>query len=195
MRDRHVNIASLSSNVYQFNSNPKLCTEDAKMKRKRSINKNINNTGNIKRVKISSDSQPEPKLITTSTTDKQHTPTVLKLYYPQVLTLREYLLQATQSRHKKRWIAAYGVNKPSRAYTSQGDDDHDEGFVKLLDTVLVGCHSLTEAVRDFDEAEYKSEFGIFSTQVTESTERSVGGASQNALSFAEVSPLFLESLT
>lgn len=136
------------------------------MKRKR-VKKDA--SGNVKRLKTDSD-------VAITDNNLQSTPTILRLYYPQVLTLREYLVQvASNSKTKKRRIVNYGINL---ARSSQNDDAE---LAKLLDTVLVGCHSLKE---DQDALDYRNELNIFATQVSVSTCRS--DLSQSGLSLAEV---------
>lgn len=103
-------------------------------------------------------------------------PAVLRLYYPQVLTLREYLVQMTaNSKNKKRRIHNYGV-RPDRCSAY----DHPE-LVKILDTVLVGCHSLKDEQND---PEIQDELSNFSTQEANSNYSSSN--SQSGLAFAEV---------
>ncbi|THY62034.1 hypothetical protein D6C99_01033 [Aureobasidium pullulans] len=108
--------------------------------------------------------------------DHQSAPSILRLYYPQVLTLREYLLQATTSKHKKRRIINYGSD------TGNSSQDADAGLVRLLDTVLVGFHTVKK--EESDLVEYQNELSIFSTQVTGSEAKSSG--SQPVLPFAEI---------
>ncbi|THY54411.1 hypothetical protein D6C97_05741 [Aureobasidium pullulans] len=108
--------------------------------------------------------------------DHQSAPSILRLYYPRVLTLREYLLQATTSKHKKRRIINYGSD------TGNSSQDADAGLVNLLDTVLVGFHTVKK--EESDLVDYQNELSIFSTQVTGSEAKSSG--SQPVLPFAEI---------
>ncbi|CAD0096672.1 unnamed protein product [Aureobasidium mustum] len=134
------------------------------MKRKRGKH---DTSGTVKRTKVSSDS---------TNRKSQPTPTILRLYYPQVLTLREYLLQAKTSKNKRRLIANYGYD------TVKSSQETDSELVKILDTVLVGCHDVKK--EEHDTADYQNDLSIFSTQASGSTARSSG--SQTHLSFAEV---------
>ncbi|KAH0412892.1 hypothetical protein KCU90_g17283, partial [Aureobasidium melanogenum] len=121
----------------------------------------------VKRTKVNSDSinrMPQP------------TPTILRLYYPQVLTLREYLLQAKTSKNKRRSIASYGYDM---AKCSQ---ETDSELAKLLDTILVGCHDVKK--EEHDTVDYQNDLSIFSTQASGSTAKSSG--SQAHPSFAEI---------
>lgn len=106
----------------------------------------------------------------------QHIPSILRLYYPQVLTLREYLLQANLSKNKKRQIQNYGNDavKSSQEINSE--------LAKFLDNILVGCHDAKKEERS--AIDYNNDLGIFSSQVSGSTARSSG--SQAQLSFAEI---------
>ncbi|KAK6002570.1 hypothetical protein QM012_001320 [Aureobasidium pullulans] len=104
------------------------------------------------------------------------TPTILRLYYPQVLTLREYLLQAKTSKNKRRSILSYGYD------TAKHSQDTTSELVKLLDTVLVGCHDVKKT--EHDALEYRNDLSIFSTQASGSTVKS--SDSQSHLSFAEI---------
>ncbi|KAH0004930.1 hypothetical protein KCU78_g13146, partial [Aureobasidium melanogenum] len=134
------------------------------MKRKRG-KKDASKT--VKRTKISSDSisrNPQP------------TPTILRLYYPQVLTLREYLLQAKTSKNKRRSIASYGHD------TAKCSQETNSELAKLLDTILVGCHDVKK--EEHDTVDYQNDLSIFSTQASGSTAKSSG--SQARLSFAEI---------
>jgi len=135
------------------------------MKRKRDSK---DTSDSIKRTKASAQQGPDH--------DHQSAPSILRLYYPQVLTLREYLLQATTSKHKKRRITNYGSG------TGSSSQDADAGFVNLLDTVLVGFH--TAKKEESDLVDYQNELSIFSTQVTGSEAKSSG--SQPVLLFAEI---------
>lgn len=135
------------------------------MKRKRDSK---NTSDSIKRTKASARQGPDH--------DHQSAPSILRLYYPQVLTLREYLLQATTSKHKKRRIINYGSD------TGNSSQDADAGLVRLLDTVLVGFHTVKK--EESDLVEYQNELSIFSTQVTGSEAKSSG--SQPVLPFAEI---------
>jgi hypothetical protein len=124
-------------------------------------------SGTVKRVKISIDSPSRTS---------QHIPSILRLYYPQVLTLREYLLQANSSKNKRRQIQNYGKS------VSTNPRETDFELANLLDSVLVGCHDVNK--KEHDLIDYHNDLSIFSTQTTESTARSSG--SQTALPFAEV---------
>ncbi|THW62778.1 hypothetical protein D6D20_04102 [Aureobasidium pullulans] len=135
------------------------------MKRKRDSK---DTSDSIKRTKASAQQGPDH--------DHQSAPSILRLYYPQVLTLREYLLQATTSKHKKRRITNYGSG------TGSSSQDADAGFVSLLDTVLVGFHTVKK--EESDLVDYQNELSIFSTQVTGSEAKSSG--SQPVLPFAEI---------
>ncbi|THX26002.1 hypothetical protein D6D12_06518 [Aureobasidium pullulans] len=135
------------------------------MKRKRDSK---DTSDSIKRTKASAQQGPDH--------DHQSVPSILRLYYPQVLTLREYLLQATTSKHKKRRITNYGSG------TGSSSQDADAGFVNLLDTVLVGFHTVKK--EESDLVDYQNELSIFSTQVTGSEAKSSG--SQPVLPFAEI---------
>ncbi|CAD0059179.1 unnamed protein product [Aureobasidium pullulans] len=135
------------------------------MKRKR-YSKDTSDS--IKRTKASAQQGPDH--------DHQSAPGILRLYYPQVLTLREYLLQATTSKHKKRRITNYGSG------TGSSSQDADVGLVKLLDSVLVGFHTVKK--EESDLVDYQNELSIFSTQVTGSEAKSSG--SQPVLPFAEI---------
>ncbi|THZ83173.1 hypothetical protein D6C84_05168 [Aureobasidium pullulans] len=135
------------------------------MKRKRDSK---DTSDSIKRTKASAQQGPDH--------DHQSAPSILRLYYPQVLTLREYLLQATTSKHKKRRITNYGSG------TGSSSQDADAGFVNLLDTVLVGFHTVKK--EESDLVDYQNELSIFSTQVTGSEAKSSG--SQPVLPFAEI---------
>ncbi|KAI5202174.1 hypothetical protein E4T38_05761 [Aureobasidium subglaciale] len=106
----------------------------------------------------------------------QSTPSVLRLYYPQVLTLREYLSQATTSKNKKRQILNYGSNTVDISQEANLD------LAKLLDIVLVGCHDVKQ--EEHDLVDYQNDLSIFSTQVSGSTARSTG--SQVPLAFSEI---------
>ncbi|KAG9689750.1 hypothetical protein KCU95_g13462, partial [Aureobasidium melanogenum] len=134
------------------------------MKRKRGKN---DASEAVKRTKISS---------STISRNPRPTPSILRLYYPQVLTLREYLLQAKTSKNKRRSIATYGYD------TAKSPQATDFELVKLLDTVLVGCHDLKK--EEHDTVDYQNDLSIFSTQASGSTARSSG--SQAHLSFAEI---------
>ncbi|KAI5194583.1 hypothetical protein E4T39_08604 [Aureobasidium subglaciale] len=134
------------------------------MKRKRSRG---GVTGVVKRTRISKD---------TAECRHQSTPSVLRLYYPQVLTLREYLLQATTSKNKKRQILNYG------SHTVNDSQEANSNLVKLLDTVLVGCHDVKQ--EEHDHVDYQNDLSIFSTQVSGSTAKSNG--SHAPLVFAEI---------
>lgn len=85
---------------------------------------------------------------------------VLDLYYPRVLTLRDYLLSTSHqaSRSRRRLLAGYGR-------------DGDNGVVgRLLDQVIVGAFATPHATKPEDtQAIQNQEFGIFSQQVNEST--------------------------
>ncbi|THW51264.1 hypothetical protein D6D21_01495 [Aureobasidium pullulans] len=135
------------------------------MKRKRDSK---DTSDSIKRTKASAQQGPDH--------DHQSAPSILRLYYPQVLTLREYLLQATTSKHKKRRITNYGSG------TGSSSQDANVGLVKLLDSVLVGFHTVKK--EESDLVDYQNDLSIFSTQVTGSTAKSSG--SQPALPFAEI---------
>ncbi|THX92187.1 hypothetical protein D6D08_02679 [Aureobasidium pullulans] len=135
------------------------------MKRKRDSK---DTSDSIKRTKASAQQGPDH--------DHQSAPSILRLYYPQVLTLREYLLQATTSKHKKRRITNYGSG------TGSSSQDADARFVNLLDTVLVGFHTVKK--EESDLVDYQNELSIFSTQVTGSEAKSSG--SQPVLPFAEI---------
>ncbi|THZ99468.1 hypothetical protein D6C82_05157 [Aureobasidium pullulans] len=139
--------------------------KSCKMKRKRDSK---DTSDSIKRTKASAQQGPDH--------DHQSAPSILRLYYPQVLTLREYLLQATTSKHKKRRITNYGSG------TGSSSQDADAGFVSLLDTVLVGFHTVKK--EESDLVDYQNELSIFSTQVTGSEAKSSG--SQPVLPFAEI---------
>ncbi|CAD0112186.1 unnamed protein product [Aureobasidium uvarum] len=134
------------------------------MKRKKG---NREASGTVKRTKTSSDAVDR---------GPQHTPSILRLYYPQVLTLREYLLQAKTSKNKKRLILNYGSD------TAKSSQDADSELAKLLDTILIGCHDVK--TEEDDTVDYQNDLSIFSTQVSESTARSCG--SQAQLPFAEI---------
>lgn len=121
----------------------------------------------VKRTKISSDS---------ITRSRQPTPSILRLYYPQVLTLREYLLQAKTSKNKRRSIASYGYD------TAKSSRETDSELAKLLDTVLVGCHDVKK--EEHDAIDYQNDLSIFSTQASGSTAKSSGSQAQH--SFAEI---------
>ncbi|THX60115.1 hypothetical protein D6D06_01489 [Aureobasidium pullulans] len=139
--------------------------KSCKMKRKRDSK---DTSDSIKRTKASAQQGPDH--------DHQSAPSILRLYYPQVLTLREYLLQATTSKHKKRRITNYGSD------TGNSSQDADAGLVNLLDTVLVGFHTVKK--EESDLVDYQNELSIFSTQVTGSEAKSSG--SQPVLPFAEI---------
>lgn len=106
----------------------------------------------------------------------QNIPSILRLYYPQVLTLREYFLQTNLSKNKKRHVQNYGNN----ALKSSQETNYDLAI--LLDSVLVGCHDAKK--EELNAIDYHNDLGIFSTQVSESTVRSNG--SQASLPFAEI---------
>ncbi|KAI5245471.1 hypothetical protein E4T43_03219 [Aureobasidium subglaciale] len=112
----------------------------------------------------------------TTECNHQSTPSVLRLYYPQVLTLREYLLQATTSKNKKRQILNYGSN------TVDSSQEASLDLAELLDLVLVGCHNVKQ--EEHDLVDYQNDLSIFSTQVSGSTARSTG--SQVPLAFSEI---------
>jgi hypothetical protein len=129
------------------------------------------------------DSRAEPatvKLVKTSNDianrTSQNIPSILRLYYPQVLTLREYLLQANPSKNKRRQTQNYGKD-----FTKNSQETNSE-LAKLLDSVLVGCHDVKK--EEHVIVDYHNDLSIFSTQVTESTARSSG--SQAQLSVAEI---------
>jgi hypothetical protein len=134
------------------------------MKRKRDSRAE---SGTLKRVKLSND---------TVNRTSQHIPSILRLYYPQVLTLREYLLQANPSKNKRRQTQNYGK------YATDNSQKTNSELAKLLDSVLVGCHDVKK--EEHVIVDYHNDLSIFSTQVTESTARSNG--SQAQLSFAEI---------
>ncbi|KAI4731927.1 hypothetical protein E4T49_00185 [Aureobasidium sp. EXF-10728] len=134
------------------------------MKRKRS---NREASGAVKRTKISSGAIDR---------DPQHTPSILRLYYPQVLSLREYLLQAKTSKNRRRLILNYGFD------TAKSSQESDPELAKLLDTILVGCHDVKK--EEDDNIDYQNDLSMFSTQVSESTAKSSG--SQAQLPFAEI---------
>jgi hypothetical protein len=124
-------------------------------------------SGTVKRVKISIDSPSRTS---------QHIPSILRLYYPQVLTLREYLLQANPSKNKRRQIQNYGKEVVSNS------QETDSELANILDSVLIGCHDVKK--EEHDIVDYHNELSIFSTQITESTARSSG--SQAQISLAEI---------
>lgn len=134
------------------------------MKRKRG-KKGASET--VKRTKVSNDSINR---------SRQPTPSVLRLYYPQVLTLREYLLQSKTSKNKRRSIANYGHD------TAKGPQETDSELVNLLDTILVGCHDVKK--EEHDTVDYQNDLSIFSTQASGSTANS--SCSQAQHSFAEI---------
>ncbi|KAH0360282.1 hypothetical protein KCU84_g7184, partial [Aureobasidium melanogenum] len=134
------------------------------MKRKRGKK---DDSGSVKRTKVNSNSinrNPQP------------TPSILRLYYPQVLTLREYLLEAKTSKNKRRSIASYGHD------TAKSFQETDSELAKLLDTILIGCHDVKK--EEHDTVDYQNDLSIFSTQASGSTAKSIG--SQAHLSFAEI---------
>ncbi|KAG9691440.1 hypothetical protein KCU95_g7896, partial [Aureobasidium melanogenum] len=120
----------------------------------------------VKRTKVDSNSIKR---------NSQPTPTILRLYYPQVLTLREYLLQPKTSKNKRRSIASYGHD------TAKSSQETDSELSKLLDTILVGCHDVK---KEHDTVDYRNDLSIFSTQASGSTAKS--SDSQVHLSFAEI---------
>jgi hypothetical protein len=134
------------------------------MKRKRDSR---TESGTVKRVKISNN---------TANRTSQHIPSILRLYYPQVLTLREYLLQANPSKNKRRQIQNYGKEVVSNS------QETDSELANILDSVLIGCHDVKK--EEHDIVDYHNELSIFSTQITESTARSSG--SQAQISLAEI---------
>lgn len=134
------------------------------MKRKRA---NRTDTTSLKRTKTSNDAVD---------CNPQHIPSILRLYYPQVLTLRAYLLQANLSKNKKRQIQNYGNS------AVHGSQEINADLANLLDSVLVGCHDLKK--EEHNTIDYHNDLSIFSTQTSESTARSSG--SQAQLSFAEI---------
>ena len=108
--------------------------------------------------------------------EDRESPAVLRLYYPQVLTLREYLVQvAAKSKNKRRRIHSYGVS-PGRC----ASNNHPE-LVKILDTVLVGCHALKDEHIDHN---IQDELGNLPTHGSDSNCPS--SLSQSGLAFAEV---------
>ncbi|KEQ76160.1 hypothetical protein M436DRAFT_40003 [Aureobasidium namibiae CBS 147.97] len=128
-------------------------------------------------------SRPEPIALKRTKTSNgavksnlQHIPSILRLYYPQVLTLREYLLQAHPSKNRKRQIQNYGDHNVK---SSQGTNSD---LANLLDSVLVGCHDAKK--EEQNTTDYNNDLSVFSTQVSGSTARSSG--SQTQLSFAEI---------
>ncbi|KAI4739019.1 hypothetical protein E4T50_10510 [Aureobasidium sp. EXF-12298] len=134
------------------------------MKRKRG---NRIESGVVKRTKISND---------VVNRNPRHIPSILRLYYPQVLTLREYLLQANTSKNKRRQIQNHGND------AARNSQETDAELAALLDTVLVGCHDVKK--EEHNIIDYHNELSIFSSQVSGSTARSSG--SQAPLPFAEI---------
>lgn len=84
---------------------------------------------------------PNPRATTTITTTTNNNPThpVISLYYPHVLTLRQYLLRQlpVSSKLRRRRIASL-----SEATAAKNKDHrwsaHVPDLVRLLDTTLVG---------------------------------------------------------
>jgi hypothetical protein len=134
------------------------------MKRKRG-NRAV--SGAVKRTKTGTDAVNR---------NPQHIPSILRLYYPQVLTLREYLLQADPSKNKRRQIQNYGID------AAKSSQETNSELAKLLDSVLVGCHDVKKEERD--NVDYLNDLSMFSTQASASTARSSG--SQSQLPFAEI---------
>jgi hypothetical protein len=106
----------------------------------------------------------------------QHIPPILRLYYPQVLTLREYLLEASTSKNKRRQVQNCGND------AAKNSQETNSELAKLLDTVLVGCHDVKK--EEHNIVDYHNDLSIFSSQVSGSTARSSG--SQAPLPFAEI---------
>lgn len=134
------------------------------MKRKR---ENRIASGAVKRTKISNDVENR---------NPRHIPSILRLYYPQVLTLREYLLQANTSKNKRRQIQNYGND------AAKNSQETDSGLSKLLDTILVGCHDVKK--EEHNIIDYHNDLSIFSSQVSGST--AISSGSQAPLPFAEI---------
>jgi hypothetical protein len=126
-------------------------------------------SGAVKRTKISND---------TVNRIPRHIPSILRLYYPQVLTLREYLLQADPSKNKRRQIQNYGID------AAKSSQETDSGLAKLLDSVLVGCHDAKKEERD--SVDCLNDLSIFSTQASASASTAKSSGSQSQLSFAEI---------
>lgn len=102
---------------------------------------------------------------------------VLRQHYPQVSSLREYLLcrlDPGTSKHRKGLISKYGKEQ---------DANEDPDLAELLDQVLVGHQIDPQDVINLGAVSQEQELSIFSQELSECSGRSV---STSTLSQAEV---------
>jgi len=104
------------------------------------------------------------KLAATTSHSKPFDDTVLRVYYPVVLSLRSYLLSSLSLHAKKRrrYVAQYGL----LAAHQQDDPDFDQrDLATLLDSTLIGSFDRGHDSTLTD----RHELDLFAQKVTQST--------------------------
>ena len=103
---------------------------------------------------------------------------LLRQYYSEVLTLRQYLVSelSISSKKRRRKVAHYGLDAPEGLETGT-----DVSVVRLLDSVVVGTFNRT-GIRDVDTID--KDITIFTQQLSDSN--ATVSATQGALKQSEV---------
>ena len=85
---------------------------------------------------------------------------LLRQYYPQVLTLRQYLAAGLSSKRRKK-VLQYGLNTANAV-----EEDCDSSVAALLDNIVVGSfkHVETGHIDPFDK-----DLSVFTQQLSNST--------------------------
>lgn len=102
---------------------------------------------------------------------------LLRRYYPEVVSLRQYLVASFSqvSKKRRRSIDHYGV-------VDETQESVVKGLPDLLDSVIVGCPRLAGAVVSTTSLE--KELEVFSQQLSDSTGRTI--STQGSLTQSEV---------